>query len=195
MAYSQPQWASDGRRFFYVRGPKPFEPTLEDELLERDVRSGIDTLRLRAADVRTSRPRPPVLRDWVVSPDTQWAAALEEADNYSEVWIVSMKDKRAQRVYHVERPQPCCVVAITHNAMAWSPDGAAVIVNLAIGSKPERRELWRVGLKGQPPQKIETGDVRLRNDAAAISPNGRRVAFLAGDDTQFEIRSVALADR
>jgi Tol biopolymer transport system component len=194
--FSQPQWARDGRRFSYVRGPDPFNATPADELIQRDAHSGLERVMLRNSDLVASGRTRLALRDWVVAPDGRSAAALEVADDYHAVWIASLADHRARELYRVPKITRCCAVPITHNALAWTPDGSAILANVSVGSQPERRELQLVSATDEHTVvRIDTGAHSVRNDAPAVSPDGRHVAFLAGKETEFEIRLVDIGGR
>ena len=59
-----------------------------------------------------------------------------------------------------------------------TPDGCHVLIAMRAGE--EKHDLWRVPTDGTAPQKLMTRD-GLRVPIPNIHPDGRRVAFTAGD--------------
>jgi serine/threonine-protein kinase len=190
--YSQPQWAADSRRFYYVRGPDPFNASDKDVFVERDLASGSDREVFRNQDLkRQDGTAAPPIRDWVVSPDGRRVGGIETAGDYHAVWVLTMGERTVRQVFRVQMPNRCCNLPITHNALLWTPDGQALIVNAGVPNQADARELWVVPVaEGQTPRKLDIGGARLRNDAPAVSPDGRQVAFQAGDDPVYEIRAL-----
>jgi hypothetical protein len=66
------------------------------------------------------------------------------------------------------------------DGLQWTPDGRAVIVNVR-GATPNAFELWWIPVDGRQPRRIDIGVDNLINNAIAVHPDGRQVAFLAGD--------------
>jgi Tol biopolymer transport system component len=66
------------------------------------------------------------------------------------------------------------------DGMQWMPDGRAILVNVR-GSRPNEFELWWIPVDGRQPKRVDIGIDNLVNSAIAVHPDGRQVAFLAGD--------------
>jgi Tol biopolymer transport system component len=69
----------------------------------------------------------------------------------------------------------------------WLPDGTAVLVTRRTEAGGARFETWIVPIDGSTPRKVAGGPQNLIGDVN-LSPDGRRVAMLAGDRRNPEIR-------
>ena len=184
---TQPQWTNDGRSFYYTRVFEIYGVTDRDVLVKRDLRTGMETTCLKNADLRTPEGgRVPPIRDWVVSPDETLAAGIapgEKDDEKYSVWFVKLGSKIAHRLFEAD--------SITHNALVWAPrHGGALIANAQVDhAKP--RDLWWIPVDGRtPPHRIDLGVEGLINDAIALSPDGRQLAFKAGSPPRYRVGSV-----
>jgi Tol biopolymer transport system component len=66
------------------------------------------------------------------------------------------------------------------DGLQWMPDGRAVIVTVR-GAARNAFELWWIPVDGRQPRRLDIGVDNLINNAIAVHPDGRQVAFLAGD--------------
>jgi serine/threonine-protein kinase len=185
-----PQWAKDGRYFYYLRGPDAWTSSIETEFIERDVVTGNDRVVFRNRELKRPDGTPaPSLRDWMVSPDGRHIAGLETNGAHHALWVAPLGSHTVREIYRVAASD--CAVPITHFAMLWTPDSRALIVNAAAGCKPATRELRVVPIAGgQAVVKLDIDGARLMNDPPAVSPNGQQVAFRTGDPPVYEIRAL-----
>jgi len=66
--------------------------------------------------------------------------------------------------------------------MSSSPRSRSAILGVARSSVPVGR--------GIRPRRIDVGEAVVRNDAPAVSPDGKQIAFLSGEDAVYEIRAL-----
>jgi WD40 repeat protein len=95
------------------------------------------------------------------------------------LWDLSSDDPRVERL-PVDR---------TVGALSFSPDGRILAVGTAVGGSPPRAQLqvWDV------PSRVVRSRVYLvdHSQAVAISPDGRRLAYVGGKDNQVFVQSLA----
>jgi Tol biopolymer transport system component len=145
-----PRWSVDGKKIYY------YEPSASS-LKERDLASGAEREIVRHPNLgRVSAPSPDgvYLMAWVDPPTGDQGLLL-----------VTLADGQ-QREFPVK--------GLT-DSFAWTPDGQAV---LALTKDGARKNLFRVPINGEAPQKLDTWPDGA--DGFSLSPDGRRVAFLMG---------------
>jgi Tol biopolymer transport system component len=62
---------------------------------------------------------------------------------------------------------------------AWTPDGGALIVAKVLMHGTPSSELWRVPIDGSAPRKLDIDVENWTGDGFRLSPDGRRIAFVA----------------
>jgi dipeptidyl aminopeptidase/acylaminoacyl peptidase len=72
--------------------------------------------------------------------------------------------------------------------IGWLPDSSAVIVVKLIEEGAGRREAWVVSLDGSEPRKLDLGLQNLLHTGLQLSPDGRRMAIMAGDRREREVQ-------
>jgi Tol biopolymer transport system component len=177
-----PRWTRSSTGFFYMhlvgRG---------GSFTKRDLATGRDQVVIRFRDLRrpAGGPATPV-RDWTISPDERYIAAIELANDDVAIWLISIADKTIRQLIRVKKPTVCCAAAITVNdGMAWTPDSRAIVFNK--GLSPTERELWVVGIDGAA-RKLELGVRNILDEPIAIHPDGRQIAFMTGTEAMPEMR-------
>jgi hypothetical protein len=67
--------------------------------------------------------------------------------------VANIPDGSVRRVFQVAVPDPP-QIPITHNALRWTPDSRALVVNAASPDRPDERDLWIVPIAdGGTPRK------------------------------------------
>jgi Tol biopolymer transport system component len=186
-----PHWAADGRHFYVTKG-LPAEN--RDRLIERDLQTGTERVLLDWSQVRRADGSPlPPLRGYKVSPDGRHVVALTRAPQASTgaaIWIASLTDRSARQLLAVPARQFGLPIL---GMLVWTPDSQAVLINRA-GDKPgDNRALWIVPVDGSSPRQLAIDlplplDMFAMNEAAAMHPDGKRIAFVTGTPRSREIR-------
>ena len=175
-----PQWGDDSASFFYARR---IGSEVGGSLIERTLATGVERELYDVRDLKTADGLPvPGLRDQVLSPSKRHVAGISVIDKETVLWLVSIADRRARELLRVPRAN-----AFSTNALVWTPDSRHVIVNAQV--RPGARELWAVPIDGGGQYtRLELGVENLRDGAIAIHPDGRQIAFIAGERPTSELR-------
>jgi Tol biopolymer transport system component len=182
IGYYRPEFSLDGTKLFYSRVQFEGGKAVRMQELERD----LATWEERVIAEPTQAARLSSMR----SPDR--SAILFLANQ--PVSTISVQDgpsAPARVVFRAERPN-----AIDGNTdLRWMPDGRSLLVKVA-GTVRNERWLWWVPLDGRPARRIELGRTDLVDTGIAVHPDGRQIAFVAGDpivsktsslDTEFRL--------
>jgi Tol biopolymer transport system component len=112
------------------------------------------------------------------SPDGRYRLAIHDdlRKKPSVLFAYDTVTGRESEAFRVDQPN-----AFNYeDGLQWMPDGRAVIVNVR-GAALNAFELWWIPVDGRQPRRIDLGVDNLINNALAVHPDGRQVAFLAGD--------------
>lgn len=169
-----PQFTDDGRSITYFRrlldatGAGGATAFIRFDIATR----GEDVLEASAAGLRPGRFA------MGRSPDGRYRLAIHNdlKTTPSVLFAYDTATRQEREVFRAERPN-----AFNYeDGLQWMPDGRAVIVNMR-GAAPNAFELWWIPVDGRQPRRIDVGVENLTNNAIAVHPDGRQVAFLAGD--------------
>jgi Tol biopolymer transport system component len=93
----------------------------------------------------------------------------------ASLYIVDVGIREAKEILRVDKPER---LHDFPGSLAWMPDGRGIIFGKRIGNK---RELWRILRDGTGLQPVGLEVERQNLYFLRISPDGRRMAFVAGD--------------
>lgn len=153
----EPQWSPDGRHLFYRRS--------DGVVVRRDIEDGTER--------EVVRRGPPCRPD--VSPDGRFLACVDYgygASKQRRVWLFSVGGGEPQELLHVAN------ASTAGNFAAWTPDSRAVLTWVP-GDRPH---LWLVSVSDRRTRRIDFGAGFERVSHVRIHPDGRQVAFVAGND-------------
>jgi Tol biopolymer transport system component len=152
-------WWPDGRSIYYgIQGPN--EPLV---MLRREIGSDVEAEIFRTSSCsRAGRVR--------VSPDARAIACIlrEPATRMTVLMMVPLDGTAARPLMRTREPE-------WFNAWQWMPDGRAVLVRKLVPGGAD--ELWLAPLDGEP-RRLNV-DVRNWSEEFDLSPDGRRIAFVA----------------
>ena len=174
---SRPEYSPDGRAIFYWRGSRG-----TTRIVARDLESGEERDLLHAV------PPSWISHLMVVSPDGQRLAFLmEDRDTQSmALKVMPAAGGEPRELLRVHRPDFFNLG--NYSALAWTPDGRALIFGkrtAASGTLEAAREggtkveLWRISAEGGAPQRVGLAMDRLSH--LRFHPDGRRIVFDAVD--------------
>ena len=174
---SRPEYSPDGRGIFYWRGSRG-----TTRIVARDLESGEERDLLHAV------PPSWISHIMVVSPDGQRLAFLmEDRDTQSmALKVMPAAGGEPRELLRVHRPDFFNLG--NYSALAWTPDGRALIYGkrtAASGTLEAAREggakveLWRISAEGGTPQRVGLAMDRLSH--LRFHPDGRRIVFDAVD--------------
>jgi Tol biopolymer transport system component len=151
-------WSSDGKQIFYY-----YPKGKEQALRVRNLESGEEKELYRGN-----------LGQLAISPDSQWLAFTMSSGN---LMIMPITGGNPRELLQVRPPE-----SIRPNELAWTRDGQYLLFVKAQPRPQQQASLWRISVKGGEPQplglKMEgISDLRLH-------PDGRQLAFSAGEDTR-----------
>jgi Tol biopolymer transport system component len=157
---AQSGWSSDGARIYFRR-------RIESNLVsfvERDVASGAEREIIRRPDLRVP----------TVSPDGRHIVTHFEEPSASVVLLIPLAAGEPRELLRTSQQNRIGMF------LTWTPDSSAIIVNKALDAKGEQREYWLVPIAGGQSRKLD-GVTPIGNFPLAIHPDGRQIAFLAGE--------------
>lgn len=172
IGYNVPQFSTDGRTVtcFKNEFEKSERPGWRS-YVALDVNTG--TERVLHDDLRAlMTSRYPMGR----SPDGRYLLASQDYGSASALVVYDAKSGTTREVLRVN-------VASAFNyegGLQWMPDSRAFVVNTR-STKENERALWWVPLDGRQPHTLNIGRSDLVDRAVAIHPDGKQIAFVAGD--------------
>ena len=166
---SRPEYSPDGRAIFYWRGSRG-----TTRIVARDLESGEETDLLRAV------PPSRISHIMVVSPDGQELAFfMEDRDTQSMALKVMPAAGGAPReLLRVHRPDDFGTLQ-NYSALAWTPDGRALMFGKRTAASRGTVELWRISAEGGAAQRVGLAMNRISH--LRFHPDGRRIVFDAVD--------------
>ena len=161
-----PQFTVDGRSLTYLVGDYHGHNTL----VQRDLTTGAE---------RNLAPIPPDIGNALRrSPDGRYAATYVESAS-ADSTTLRVFDVIEQRVHDVFRVGRARAVT-AEDGVQWMPDSRALVANIH-GASENARELWWIPVDGGQPRRLDVGVDNVVDSAIAIDPDGRQIAFVAGD--------------
>lgn len=163
--YTQPQWSPDAGSVFYGN-------MQTKRVVRYDIQSG---------EHREVFPREilEIRSPLALSPDGKEMAIVTADDETNSVVVkrIPVAGGAAREVVRLQRP-------VRIYSLVWSPDGRRLMYLQAQG-QGSKTELWQISANGGEPQRIGLDMPRMRG--LSIHPDGRRVAFQAGEQEKYEV--------
>ena len=155
------QWTADGSGIYHAGG---------NRVAERNLATG--------AEREIMHNPPPDALGFSVSPDGKHVAVIaSDRKTYHSVMVVPVGGGEARTLLRVNAPEQ--LRGDQANSPAWTPDGRAVIVAKVLFGDTPKSELWRVPIDGGAPRKLDIDISNWTGDGFRISPDGKRIAFVA----------------
>jgi Tol biopolymer transport system component len=176
VGYYFPQFSAGGDtigycREYFAHGPEPGI----NAVVQQSLATSQETVVLRSsrADGKVVVVAPDVPRSGCgISPDGQYMARLGSDSSLS---VFDLSNGQVREVFR--RPNAFAA----RDGIHWMPDSRALIANVIGERAGARRAIWWIPIDGRPAHPIDIGVQTLVDDAIAIHPSGRQVAFVAGD--------------
>ncbi len=163
-----PDWSPDGRQLVYVS----FEAG-QPQVFVHDIFTGA---RQKITDFKGLNSAP----KW--SPDGQYIAVTLSKDGNPDIYILRLADKTLRRLTRHW--------SIDTEA-SWMPDSRSLVFTSSRSGKPQ---IYKIGIApGSRPSRL-TFDGNY-NANAAVSPDGKSIAFVHGEGNAFRIATMQLEDR
>jgi Tol biopolymer transport system component len=112
-----------------------------------------------------------------LSPDGKHLVTPLMTSSTSALVVVDLTTGQRREVFRRDRVNAFSAREGVH----WMPDGHALIANVSGATSNEPRALWWIPIDGREAKPIDIGLRTLVDDAFAIHPKGKQVAFVAGD--------------
>jgi Tol biopolymer transport system component len=164
----QPRWSADGKQVYFIHVQTQLK---RHDLAVRDFESGRETELVRAE-------RPSFIRQFALSPDGRHVAFTWEADGQKKgcLKVIPATGGEPRELFCTDES------LIFYETVRWTPDGRYILFGQKGHSDDlahhQTVELWRIPAEGGQPQKLGLAADLLR--FLAVHPDGRRVAFTAG---------------
>lgn len=167
---ARPVWSRDGSKIYYLnRG-----------VIERTLATGVERV-LRPGTARGTLG---------LSPDGRWLGLIETGGpGPARLLVIPSTGGEARELLSAKAPEALGRPA----TIAWTPDGGALLVGRTTA---EGRRLWEVPIDGRAARALdidatvfEEGSAGGLDQGFAVSPDGRRVAYLSGR-TAYEVWAV-----
>jgi Tol biopolymer transport system component len=167
-----PEFSSDKTKIYYLRVARTAGSTSPVEwYVERDLATGQER--------ELFQPPQSQLRFAGRSPDGGFVVAFTIVPE-SALMVIDTTTGLGRELRRVPRGNAFS----THGGVRWTPDSKALLV---IESIQGRNELRRVPLEGKP-HPLSIGVTNLAEEMIDVHPDGRQIAFLAGEPNLTEIR-------
>ena len=160
-AYLSPQLTPDGRTLFYTAHNNRERLAM---IRARNLESGEERVVYRSEN---TWPR------FDLSPAADRLAVIEQdRETQSDVLrLLSAEGETPRELLRLQFPE------FMGNLPVWTADGKSILIWR--GGRNSRPELWNVPVDGSPPQR--TGLTSNNHTAVSVHPDGRQIAFTAGD--------------
>ena len=161
--FAQGVWSQDGKAIFYAQ--REFTSNSLDYLRVRDLETGRDKEFYRPAS-------PSHLRSLALSPDGRWLALSISRREASNLLVVPAAGGDPRELLKLPGGEDWV------NALEWTQDGSQLLFS-------HKNELWRIPAEGGEAQRLGLAS-NSRGASVSIHPDGRRIAFSAGEP-KFEV--------
>jgi Tol biopolymer transport system component len=166
-------WSADGRSILYVRNDSGSRASLHRYTMV----SGVDeTLYAASGSGHIGMV--------AASPDNRWIAIATREDMGTPQGREATK-LLAREDGHVIRDLPSTRSRL-YWGLNWAPDSRYLI---GVAPAPSGQEIWRLPVDGSPPSKFPFEAMAYVNQLR-LSPDGRRIVFVAGDPSGSQTASV-----
>jgi len=171
-------WSADGKAISYSHRPAESQTPITTAIRRRDVETGQETEIYRSA---TSDAGP---NNLALSPDGRWLAfGLGRSYVSSSVLMVMpAAGGEPRELMRLPRAEDRFASSFTSfSGLEWARDGRHLLFTKTqggVGSAFES-ELWRISVEGGEPHKV--GLTTQRRGTLAMHPDGRQIAFTAGE--------------
>ncbi len=164
----QPAWSPDNKTVYFIHADANLK---RQDLAVRDFESGRETELVRAE-------RPSFIRQFALSPDGRQVAFTWEADGQKKGCLKVIPSTGGE-----PRDLFCTDEAfLFYMTVRWTPDGRYILFGQKGHSDDlahhQTVEMWRIPAEGGQPQELGLVADLLR--FLAVHPDGRRIAFTAG---------------
>ena len=170
-------WSLDGKAIFYSYRPAESQtPLVATAIRRRDVETGRETEIYRSA---TSEPGP---NNLALSPDGRWLAfGLGYGVDSGVLMVMPAAGGEPRELMRSPWSEQWDTFATPFTGLEWAGDGRHLLFSGAgAGASAEyESELWRISVEGGEPHKV--GLITQRRGTLAIHPDGRQIAFTAGE--------------
>lgn len=159
-----PQFTSDGKSVTYITG----DYHNHNQYVERNLETGRERV--------IATPPSGIGNNLGHSPDGRYWLSYEESATPAKTVFRAYDVVAAQvrDLFQVDRKS-----SLVYDGVQWMPDSRGVIVNV-LGANETLRELWWIPVDGRQPKRLNVG-VNVVDAAIAIDPEGKQIAFGAGD--------------
>jgi len=167
-------WSRDGKALLLGRAdPK----SNQERIVARDLQSGNE--REFGRDEPPGPNVAPMLLS--LSPDgtLRAVARADQSAKSTSLQVVDVRRGTTRELLRVADPEGI------RRFLQWTPDGRFVVFVKTFGANTDRKELWRVPAEGGAARKIDLNGVV--GDFVRFHPDGRRVAFTAGERAASEV--------
>ncbi len=168
----------DGKTLYHVSFKRTEAGTRSNCIVARDLPTGSDK------DIFCSGGRIIGLN---LSPDEK-VLAFSSMTGQQPLWSMTI----SLLTVETREVRPLLEVPVGAGPLAWSPDGESLYFtrdSRRVNAEPEdhTHQLWRIPVDGGEPQKLDLGIGDTRVHGISLHPDGRQVAFAAGENTGSEI--------
>jgi Tol biopolymer transport system component len=165
-----PEWSLDGTKIYYRR---VFAGKgAESALVEHDIATGTE---------RVLETRKELLGNPNLSPDGRWIATTS---GDQAIWLFPVFEGEARELFRAKRYTSLGIA----RDVEWMPDGRGLLFSMvsdldspSASSADAKRDLLFLPIEGGAPRKINLEDHHCCNGVVKIHPDGRQIAFIAGE--------------
>jgi Tol biopolymer transport system component len=169
VGYYQPRFVDEGRKVQYFKND--FGAGVVQEI-DRDLATGTERVLVESrVDLMAPRRGIGLGR----SPDEKLRLVLH-TQPATALTVENVGTGASREVFRLDRPD----AVDANGGIQWTPDSRALIARVA-GAAANERTLWWIPVDGRPAHQIDLGRSDIVDTGIAIHPDGRQIAFVAGD--------------
>jgi Tol biopolymer transport system component len=189
VGYYRPEFSADGTKLFYFRShaANTATPGLQQEL-ERDLRTWEERIiRETTAAERAARSTATGLGGLQRigrSLDRRVSLHASNAPT-TRLFLQVGQDGPVREVLRADVPN----ALDPNHDVRWTPDGRVVLVKLA-GAGQNERSIWWIPVDSGSPRRIDLGRTDIVDTGFAVHPDGRQLAFVAGDPIESKMSTL-----